>query len=404
MELRIHRSDDPTVDASDVEVVERKGLGHPDTICDALAESISRALSWAYVAVSGSVLHHNVDKVLLRAGASEAWLGGGQVVEPMDIYLAGRATHVAAGRPVPVEDMALEETRRWLAEHLHALEPERHVRVHCGIRSGSRELVELSTRQMAPGKKLANDTSCGVGYAPLSRLEQIVMAVETRLSSLASVDGRKAVGEDVKVMGVRLGEEVELTVACALIGPELPRLEDALALKAELAEVSNEAAKSVADLPVRTQVNTADDPEAPTLYLTVTGTSAECGDDGEAGRGNRANGLITPYRPMTMESVAGKNPSTHVGKIYNVVAERIASSIVSEVQGIDAVECRMVSRIGHPIDEPWLVDVRTQGPASVSDVYDAVRDRVHRGLTRLSQLEIDMVSGRPSLDLSLLGV
>jgi S-adenosylmethionine synthetase len=27
------------------EAVERKGLGHPDTICDALAESFSRALS-----------------------------------------------------------------------------------------------------------------------------------------------------------------------------------------------------------------------------------------------------------------------------------------------------------------------------------------------------------------------
>jgi S-adenosylmethionine synthetase len=51
-----------------------------------------------------------------------------------------------------------------------------------------------------------------------------------------------------------------------------------------------------------------------TVYLTVTGTSAEAGDDGEVGRGNRVNDLITPYRPISLEAAAGKNPVTHVGQ------------------------------------------------------------------------------------------
>jgi S-adenosylmethionine synthetase len=85
-------------------------------------------------------------------------------------------------------------------------------------------------------------------------------------------------------------------------------------------------------------VNAADDLQAGSVYLTVTGTSAEAGDDGEAGRGNRVNGLITPYRPMTMESAAGKNPVTHVGKISNVCASLITQRQVTEIAEIAAVQ------------------------------------------------------------------
>jgi S-adenosylmethionine synthetase len=48
--------------AADVEIVERKGLGHPDTICDLVMERISQALSQAYLQHFGKILHHNCDK------------------------------------------------------------------------------------------------------------------------------------------------------------------------------------------------------------------------------------------------------------------------------------------------------------------------------------------------------
>lgn len=38
----------PTVAEVEVEIVGRKGLGHPDTICDAVMERISQALSKPY--------------------------------------------------------------------------------------------------------------------------------------------------------------------------------------------------------------------------------------------------------------------------------------------------------------------------------------------------------------------
>ncbi|MDH3521479.1 MAG: hypothetical protein OEM49_13570, partial [Myxococcales bacterium] len=71
MELVLSPIDAPAGAAAPVEVVERKGLGHPDTLCDALAEELSRNLSRFYLERFERILHHNVDKALLFGGASQ---------------------------------------------------------------------------------------------------------------------------------------------------------------------------------------------------------------------------------------------------------------------------------------------------------------------------------------------
>ena len=96
-------------------------------------------------------------------------------------------------------------------------------------------------------------------------------------------------------------------------------------------------------------VNTGDIIDKDIMFLTITGTSAEAGDDGQVGRGNRANGLITPGRVQTLEAAAGKNSMNHVGKLYSLVANRAARKVIEAAKG-DIVECqiRIVSQIGHP--------------------------------------------------------
>jgi S-adenosylmethionine synthetase len=120
----------------------------------------------------------------------------------------------------------------------------------------------------------------------------------------------------------------------------------------------------------------------------VTGTSAESGDDGEVGRGNRASGLITPYRPMTMEAVAGKNPVTHVGKIYNIVASRIAAAAVTECPGVTGAECLMVSGIGRSVSDPRVVDLRVvvEASADLSRLRPHLHDIVAGSLNRISDV------------------
>ena len=380
-----------------IEIVERKGLGHPDSICDALAERLSLELSRAYLERFGAIAHHNVDKALLWAGSARPHFGGGEVVAPMEIFLAGRATRALGGREVPIDELAVEGSRAWLRENLHALDAQAHVVIHPLVRPGSADLAELHARGRGAGGALANDTSCGVGFAPLSDLERTVDAVERALNRPETKRAEPAIGEDVKVMGVRRGREIHLTVGCALIGGHLESLDAYLEQKKRIAERAREAARAATQLPVHVDVNAADAPAAGSVYLTVTGTSAEAGDDGQAGRGNRANGLITPGRPMTMESVAGKNPINHVGKLYNVLAGLISHAVAGEL-AVEA-ECFLVSQIGRPIREPRLCLLRLRG-AAPEDARVTRRAREIAGdqLSSIDTLWQDLVAGRVALD------
>lgn len=376
-----------------LEIVEHKGVGHPDTICDALAEEVSKQLCRFYLDRFGAILHHNVDKALLWGGASRPRFGGGEVVAPIEIFLAGRVTMEAKGLTVPAEELATEASVAWLREHVHALDPARHVKIHCLFRPGAADLVDLFLRQASTGVVLANDTSCGSGYAPLSILERTVLAVADELGRAAS-EGREA-GEDIKVMGVRDGAEVKLTAACAIVDRYVASLSAYLerrrALEARISEAAARACGRVAEV----ALNAADDPASGSVYLTVTGTSAEAGDDGQVGRGNRVNGLITPYRPMTLEAAAGKNPVSHVGKLYNVAAHRIAAELVREIPDISDAEVHLVSRIGRPIHEPQAIDVRVRPRPLVSlvDVAPRAREIVTARVAEIGSLWRELVRG-----------
>jgi len=208
-----------------------------------------------------------------------------------------------------------------------------------------------------------------------------VAAVASRLNASELRTTRPEVGEDVKVMGIRRGRRIGLTISCALLGGVLRDIADYLDKKERVRRAALEAAASVTDMDIAVEVNAADDPARGQagVYITVTGTSAEAGDDGEAGRGNRANGLITPYRPMTLEASAGKNPVTHVGKLYQIAAGRIARS-VSEIPGVTAAECYLASRIGQPVSDPQIADVKVRllDGRSVADAVPEV-ERIVRG-------------------------
>ncbi len=375
-----------------VEFVEHKGAGHPDTICDALAETLSAGLSRMYLERFGQVLHHNVDKALLRAGRARPEFGGGEVLAPIELYLCGRAAIEVKGVRLPVEELVVDGSRRWLREHLHALDPVKHVVLHPLLSPGSPELVGLFEHGAQAARPLSNDTSFGVGTAPRTPLEGVVLATAARLGELAR--SAPEVGEDVKVMGVRHGRALELTVACAFIGAHLKSAAVYLERKAVLTRELTRAASEAAGTEVAVEVNAADAPERGKLYLTVTGTSAEGGDDGQVGRGNRVNGLITPYRPMSLEAAAGKNPVSHVGKLYNVLANELAAELVRAVPGVREASVRLVSCIGQPIDEPRLVHVELAlAEGDLARVRPQVEALVREQLAGLSGLTQRLVRG-----------
>lgn len=391
MELVIREREGVAPSAQPVEVVERKGLGHPDTMCDGIAERISVRLSRHYLEHFGCILHHNVDKILLCGGSARAAFGGGEVIHPIEIYLGGRATGEYRGAPIPIHEIAVDACKDWLREHLRELDVDRNVRVVSRLRPGSADLVSLFDR--AGRTALANDTSYGAGFAPLTELEKAVLAVGRALNDPRTKRRHPELGEDIKVMGVRHGERIELTISCAFIGRFVSDLAD-YALRKEAARgLALEAARQVTALDVRASINAADDLRRGDVLLTVTGTSAEAGDDGQVGRGNRVCGLITPYRAMTLEAAAGKNPVSHVGKLYNLASARIAEDVARNVSEVRDVSCVLVSAIGQRVDDPQIVDVALALDGGVTPPLEhAVRDIVRARLDGIDALRDELLA------------
>jgi S-adenosylmethionine synthetase len=262
----------------------------------------------------------------------------------------------------------------------------RHVKVHCLTRPGSEALAAL-----VPGSgevPRANDTSIGAGFAPETPLERTVRAVERRLNAPETKTLHPEIGEDIKVMGIRQKHRIQLTVACAFVDRHIPHVASYRQARERVAAMARDTALEVSGLDVVVQINTADRPDSEQVYLTVTGTSAEAGDDGQAGRGNRANGLITPYRPMSLESTAGKNPVNHVGKLYQLTAGRIAQAVVAGAPDLEACECVMASAIGDPVDRPQVVNLHVKPPpgATPVDFRPVIEEIVALELARISGL------------------
>ena len=397
MELVIRTLDALAPAAQAIEVVERKGLGHPDTICDAVAEHFCVRLCRFYRERFGVILHHNVDKVLLCGGASRPAFGGGEVLEPIEIDLAGRATQRHRGEAIPVREIAIDACREWLRAHLPALDVERQVRITSRVRPGSSDLTGLFGRSDAV--PLANDTSCGAGFAPFTDLERVVLAVERRLNGAAVKRAHPAIGADVKVLGIRRGARIELSIACAFVDRFVSDAAEYLRQKAVALALALDAARAATPFEVAAVVNAGDDVERGDIFLTVTGTSAEAGDDGEVGRGNRSCGLITPYRVMTLEAAAGKNPVSHVGKLYNLAAGRIAEAITLQLPEVRDASCVLVSQIGRPVADPQLVDVRTVlAPGVNVDALRAPVAAIVRGeLDRFDELRESLLEERITL-------
>ncbi len=343
-----------------IEMVERKGKGHPDYIADGSAEAVSKALSRYYLDNFGLILHHNLDKGLVVGGSSSPKFGGGDVLEPIYIIIAGRATTTVQVKEgvvehVPIGPIVMKSIKDFIKSNFRFLDPDKHIIIDYMIRPGSRDLRALfEAKETVPP---ANDTSIGVGFAPLTPTERLVLETEQYLNSPDIKKELPELGEDIKVMGLREGNKIKLSVAIAMVSRYIPDPDHYLSVKADVIERIKKLASRITDMEVEVYVNTADRPNLGAYYLTVTGTSAEAGDDGNTGRGNRANGLITPFRPMSMEAVAGKNPVNHVGKLYNVISYIIADRIHKEVKGVTNVTVYMLSQIGRPIDQPLHANI-----------------------------------------------
>ena len=382
-----------------LEIVERKGLGHPDYICDAIMDKVSVELSKEYLKKFGAILHHNADKSLLVAGDAEIRFGGGIIKAPMLLIFGDRATSSANNIEIPVKEIAINAAKQWFRENLRFVNPEKHVRYQVEFKPGSPELVDIFRRKTKTKVLGANDTSAAVGYAPLTRTEKMVLELEQYVNSPEFKRRFPESGEDVKVMGLRKNNELWLTIAMPLVDRYIENEKEYFARKQEILEEIKNFINERSDFDrVTVDMNTLDVEGRGIhgVYLTVLGTSAESGDSGQVGRGNRVNGVIPLNRPLCSEAAAGKNPVSHVGKIYNLLTHKIASRVYEEVPGLEEVYIWLLSKIGQPIDQPAIAaaQVVMKSGNSFEEVKRSIEEVVNTELENLDKFCMDLAYGK----------
>ncbi|UCC58906.1 MAG: methionine adenosyltransferase [Candidatus Bathyarchaeum sp.] len=381
-----------------VEIVERKGIGHPDSMCDAIMDQVSVGLSKAYLDEFGSIMHHNADKSLLVAGEVECRFGGGVVNEPMLLIFGDRATFEVDGTKIPVGDIAVQTAKDWLRENLRFVDPDVHMRYQVELKPGSQGLTDIFKRKECMFG--ANDTSAAVGYAPLSRTERMVLETERYVNSKEFKARFPVAGEDVKVMGYRMGDCLDLTVAMAFVDRFVSGENDYMEKKdAILEDVTKFVGGKGGFERVTVNLNTLDveGRGVDGVYLTVLGTSADGADSGQVGRGNKANGVISLNRPIGTEAAAGKNPVSHVGKIYNTLSHRIAQKVCDEVPEAAEVCVWLLSQIGKPIDQPAIAAaqvVMDSGSVLDNSVEKRIRDVIDAELANIEDFCQELIYGR----------
>ncbi len=394
--LKVSKCNKLPMDLQPIEIVERKGKGHPDTITDGIMERVALELNKEYLKKFGGILHYNADKSLLSAGVTEPQFGGGRVIKPMLIVFGDRATTSFAGETIDLESIVINAAKGWIRDNLRFVDPDEHVRYQIELKHGSAELTDIFRR----GKSVmgANDTSAAVGYAPLSRTERAVLETEKFLNSQEFKRDFKETGEDVKVMGSRSNNHLDLTIALAFVDRFISSESEYFRSKQEVLErvtsfLNDKFSDDFEKVDVHINTLDAKGRGIQGVYLTVLGTSAEGGDSGQVGRGNGVNGVIPLMRPRSSEAAAGKNPVSHVGKIYNAYTHEIARKIVEEIEDIQEVYVWLLSKIGWPIDKPALAAAEVYTRANFSDIKKQVEEIIEKELENIGDFVNKLIDG-----------
>lgn len=413
--LLIYSSGKPGVDETAFEVVERKGVGHPDTLCDTIAEKVSQAYSQYCLEHYGVILRHMVDKIALSGGASKVKFGGGEMQKPIRLYLNCRFTRTYQEETVPyleiVKDVVykhfgdilpLLDLDQWLTivDNTHFAPGPGVVYEADGTTQNERQhFFEIPQKEFAmfhDNSLRSNDTSTAVAYSPLSTTEQIVMLVETTLNGKEFKKLHPYVGTDIKVMAKRVQKRMDITVCIPFIALHTPSKEFYFEKLELLRGVVKKLITSRFDqFEVDVSLNTRDNPSKSDYYLTLTGSAIESGDEGVVGRGNRYNGVIPFTRQMSMEACCGKNPVYHVGKLYTAIASLISSEIF-EITGIETC-IYLTSQMGRSLSDPWSICVEMCGKEATSTERQMFEEIIERNLANANETTRKIVNGELNL-------
>lgn len=361
--MNIYQNEYSAPDTKKLEVVERKGIGHPDTLADGIAEKISIEYSKYCLDKFGFILHHNVDKVCVMGGLAEINWGASKFKEPVRILINGRMSKSFAGTQIPLEEINEKAIKDYLSKTLPHLNLEKDLLIINETTQYTRNPTWFNPKEEKDlpelSKMFANDTSAVVSSYPLTLTEQLPLELEGLFYDKEGNPKYDFIGQDIKVMIIRKEKHYSITMCIPFFAEYVKNFDSYLKQKENIVNIVQNYLNERLKEPITFElfINTQDQ-NARTirnLYVVSAGSSTDFGEEGCVGRGNNRQGIIPMFRTHSMEAAWGKNPVYHTGKVYGVIVDTLAKEISLAFKS--NVEVMIVTRMGDPFFSPHSVTV-----------------------------------------------
>lgn len=369
------------------EIVERKGIGHPDTLADGVAEAISLKYSNYCLQKFGVIMHQTLDKIMFIGGLGKFGFGIGEMIKPWQLILNGRLTEKFAKEKIPYKEIAIEAVKSYLGKTVPKLDLGKWLKIEFYTSSSSKNPYWFKPRTINDipdaKKPYANDTSTCVGYWPLSSIEKLALLMEAYFYDKNGVPRFSYIGQDIKVMCVRKNKTIDITMCVPFFSKETPNYEiykeRKEKIKLELYRLATEFLKD--EYKINLYINTQDEmikniKNSIGYFFVVSGSALDSGEEGVVGRGNRSRGIISTIRPTNLEAIHGKNPLYYVGKVYSYLADLLAKKISQKF--FCEAQVYLSSKNSDPIFEPHSIFIETTKKIKKKQIISIIGEELGR--------------------------
>lgn len=371
------------IDSQPFEIVERKGVGHPDSLADGIAEAVSIEYSRYCLKEFGAILHHHFDKTVIMGGQAKIDFGIGKMVEPIRVIVNGRVSSVFGNKKINYQEILKKAATTYLKKALPHLNVNEDVEIKIFSTSYSKSLTWYKPRNLddLPEFKIpfVNDSSAIVSFWPLSSTERLVLAMEKYFYDENKRPKFNYIGHDIKILAIRNFQHINLTLCVPFISQNTPS-KDFYLEKLEFFQdkLKKEASRIVDNkFKVNILLNAQDfglltkTKKRSSYYFSYSGSALDYGEEGVVGRGNRARGVRSCLRPNSTDAIHGKNPSFHVGKVYTYFADQISKAIAEELN----CECTVIlgTQNKRPVNSPQRIFVyitREGGQKKIAEIVE----------------------------------
>ncbi len=396
MDIKIYSNMMPDLDKHPVEMVERKGIGHPDTLADMIAMNFSNKYSNFALERFGVIPHHWADKVTIVGAQADIGYGYGILKEPMKIFQFGRVTSKVGNEKIDIDTLFKGATEDIFIRVFGDAFKKGVFRCQAITHSSSgpdhpkkfynppkaNDIVDAE-------KQKSNDTIILSAFTPFTTLEEMVVETENFLNSKEFKMRHLATGYDIKVLAVKIEDKVDITACIPFIGERTP---DFKTYRKELRCIKEEVIEIIKNYPFITTINLNTKDFGEYAYLTFMGTSCDKGGCGAVGRGNKYNGLITLNREMAVEAPAGKNPTHHSGRLYSEAIHRLSRDIYNQLGIRNYVN--LVARNGDPMNDPAFVIIK--GIDYISEMKkNKIREMIKYCMFQMSKMPYEVIKEDP---------